>query len=106
MPPLRTCLGPLRLNNNQAFPGNRFRSGLGVGMSKETKKLPQFVYRPGVGLVQVGCCELPVPVPAPPPPPVVINTYDGGSPGGSGAGIIFGGVPSGSGAGIVNGGIP
>jgi hypothetical protein len=102
MPPLRTCLGPLRLSNIQAFPGNRFRSGLGVGMSKETKKLPQFVYKPGVGLIQVGCCE----PPAPPPPPVVINTYDGGSPGGSGAGIIFGGVPSGSGAGIVNGGIP
>jgi hypothetical protein len=70
-------------------------------MSKSTKKSPQFVYRPGVGLVQVACCELPIFVPAPP-----VNAYDGGSPAGSGVGIISGGIPSGSGAGIINGGIP
>lgn len=64
MPPLRTCLGALRQSNVQAFPGNKFRSGLGIGMSKETKKTPQFIYKPGVGLVQIGCCELP---PLPPP---------------------------------------
>ena len=56
--PLLTCLGPLLRSNVQAFPGNKFRSGLGTGMSKETKKSPRFVYKPGIGLVQIGCCDL------------------------------------------------
>ena len=100
--PRLTCLVPIPRSNVQAFPGNKFRSGLGVGMSRETKKCPQFIYKPGVGLVQVGCCVLPVPI----PPPPVINGYNGGIPGGSGIDLIFGGDPSGSGAGIIYGGIP
>jgi hypothetical protein len=33
-----------------------YRARLGVGQSKETKKTPGFVFRPGVGVIQGDCC--------------------------------------------------
>lgn len=101
--PLRMCNGQIQKSNVQVFPGNLFRSGLGVGMSPAIKKTPQMVYRPGVGLVQVMCCIIPTYVP---PPPVVFSIVDGGNPSGSGPNIYDGGTPSGSGALIIDGGNP
>lgn len=36
-----------------------YRARLGVGQSKETKKAPGFVFRPGVGQIQIACCYNP-----------------------------------------------
>jgi hypothetical protein len=54
---LQPCQRPFPRSNVQAFPNNLFRSQLGIGLSPEVKKGPQFKFVPGVGVVQVNCCE-------------------------------------------------
>ena len=82
----------------RAFPDNIYRAKLGIGLSPEVKKTPRMTYRPGVGLVPIGCCEPPYV-----PPPIV---FDGGSPAMSGPLVLDGGNPSGSGAIHYDGGNP
>ena len=80
--PFKTCPTPYPKSNTQAFPGNLFRSRLGVGMSPEVKKSPQFRFVPGVGLTQIQCCFINIP------------TIDGGNPFATGPLIFDGGSPS------------
>jgi hypothetical protein len=76
-----TCLS--KNSNIQAFPNNRFRSGLGVGISRELKRGPVSVYRPGVGLISMNCC-----VDAIPP-----LKFDAGTPSSSGSTVLNGRGP-------------
>jgi hypothetical protein len=93
--PLRTCNGPIPNSNKQAVPSNLYRSGLGVGISRELKKSPPVIYRPGVGYQKPKCCIVPVIT-------RLRTGFDGGSPAASGllindgngsASIIDGGKP-------------
>ena len=93
--PPRNCRGPILPSNVQAFPGNLYRSGLGVGISSSIKKCPQVIYRPGIGYQQPACCIVTIPV-------RLRNIFDGGTPfvpgtiiidGNGGAAIIDGGKP-------------
>lgn len=83
--PVRTCNSPTLVSTITAFPGNLYRSGLGVGMSPSIKKSIQMIYRPGVGHQQTICC-----IKAPFVPPLVFQVLDGGTPRGSGPVIIDG----------------
>ena len=65
-------------------------------MSRELKKSPSVIYRPGVGYQQPTCCIIPIHVIP------LRNTLDGGSPFASGLKIIDG---NGS-AVIIDGGKP
>ena len=53
-------------------------------MSRELKRCPPVVYRPGVGYQKPNCCS------NSPIPPLPRNTLDGGSPFSSGLKIIDG----------------
>jgi len=88
---------PIPRSNIQAFPGNKFRSGLGTSLSPSVKKGPVVVYRPAVGSVKVRCCKLPV--------QLIISFLDGGNPAGSGSITYDGGTPSTNGE-NVDGGKP
>jgi hypothetical protein len=80
--PLRTCNGQIPGSNTQAIPNNLYRSGLGVGISRELKKCPSVIYRPGVGYQKPVCCIIAI--------PKLRITFDGGSPAASGPKIIDG----------------
>jgi len=81
-------------NNKQVVPGNLYRAKLGISISRELKKSPPVVYRPGVGYQKPTCCVI--------PPPIIRTTIDGGSPYASGLKIIDGN----GGASIIDGGKP
>jgi hypothetical protein len=76
------------------LPANLYRANLGSGISRELKKCPPVVYRPGVGYQKPTCCVIPI--------PTLRTTLDGGSPAASGSKIIDG---NGS-ASIIDGGKP
>ena len=82
--PAITCNSPARISSISAFPGNLYRSGLGVGMSPSIKKGPQMIYRPAVGHQQAVCC-IKKPVVA-----ALVIILDGGTPSVSGQIIIDG----------------
>ena len=58
--PWMTCKGASPISKNQVIAGNIFRAKLGIGLSLEEKKGPQFKFVPGVGLVQIACCQVPI----------------------------------------------
>ena len=74
-------------SNIQALSMNLFRAKLGIGLSPEQKKGPQFRFIPGVGLVQIVVEQTIL-------PPILSVNFDGGNPFLTAVETIDGGGPT------------
>lgn len=72
-----------------------YRARLGVGTSREVKKLPVMRFSPIFGLRKVECCQK---------PRIPKRIIDGGTPSSIATSILNGGNPSSTSSNILNGG--